>query len=62
VTLIDWVAELPAEFCVWLASSEAKFLKGKFVWANWDAQELLERKEEIESTKLLNWLLEGVPM
>ncbi|RFN54751.1 nad(p)-binding protein [Fusarium flagelliforme] len=27
---------LPADFTVWLASSEASFLKGKIVWANWD--------------------------
>ncbi|EEU34499.1 uncharacterized protein NECHADRAFT_55027 [Fusarium vanettenii 77-13-4] len=39
--------ELPGQFYVWLASPEAKFLKDKFVWANWDAQELLERAEEI---------------
>ncbi|KAB8210967.1 hypothetical protein BDV34DRAFT_220142 [Aspergillus parasiticus] len=55
-------AELPGQFYVWLASPEAKFLKGKFVWANWDAQELLERASEIQSTKLLNWVVEGIPM
>ncbi|OGM48674.1 oxidoreductase [Aspergillus bombycis] len=55
-------AELPGQFYVWLASPEAKFLKGKFVWANWDAQELVERASEIQSTKLLNWVVEGVPM
>ncbi|KAK5097404.1 hypothetical protein LTR70_007605 [Exophiala xenobiotica] len=27
---------LPGHFQVWLASPEAEFLKGKFVWANWD--------------------------
>lgn len=55
-------AELPGQFFVWLASSEARFLKGKFVWANWDVEELLERADEIKSTKLLNWVLDGVPM
>jgi hypothetical protein len=55
-------AELPGQFYVWLASSEARFLSGKFVWANWDAEELLERAEEIKSTKLLIWVPEGVPM
>ena len=42
------VPELPAAFCVWLASPEAVFLKGKFIWCNWDVEELKERKREIE--------------
>nr|AMD38941.1 reductase [Fusarium bulbicola] len=54
--------ELPAHFMVWLASREAEFLKGKFVWANWDAQELLSRAKEIESTMLLRVTLYGVIM
>ncbi|KAF5858565.1 hypothetical protein ETB97_004249 [Aspergillus alliaceus] len=28
-------SELPGQFYIWLASPEDKFLKGKFVWANW---------------------------
>ncbi|RAH86760.1 oxidoreductase [Aspergillus japonicus CBS 114.51] len=55
-------AELPGQFYVWLASAEAEFLKGKFVWANWDAEELMQRAEEIRGSKLLNWIVEGVPM
>lgn len=39
---------------MWLASSEARFLKGKFVWANRDAQEPLERAEEVRDSMLLN--------
>ncbi|GFP57133.1 short chain dehydrogenase citE [Trichoderma asperellum] len=54
--------ELPAHFCVWLASSEAKFLKGKFVWANWDVPELLQRAEEIRDSRLLTIGLAGVEM
>nr|AMD38955.1 reductase [Fusarium thapsinum] len=54
--------ELPAHFMVWIASEEAQFLKGKFVWANWDAQELLARAKEIESTMLLRVTLNGVDM
>nr|AMD38954.1 reductase [Fusarium succisae] len=54
--------ELPAHFMVWLTSEEAEFLKGKFVWANWDAQELLARAREIESTMLLKVTLNGVDM
>ncbi|RAH47356.1 SDR family NAD(P)-dependent oxidoreductase [Aspergillus brunneoviolaceus CBS 621.78] len=55
-------AELPGPFYVWLASAEAEFLKGKFVWVNWDAEELVKRAEEIRGSKLLNWIVEGVPM
>lgn len=54
--------ELPAHFQVWLASPEADFLKGKFVWANWDVDELKAHADEIKSTKLLRVLLNGVPM
>ncbi|KAG5753161.1 hypothetical protein H9Q72_003822 [Fusarium xylarioides] len=54
--------ELPAHFMVWLASEEAEFLKGKFAWANWDAQELLELAKEIKSTRLLRVTLNGVDM
>jgi hypothetical protein len=52
---------LPADFLVWVASEEAAFLKGKYVWANWDVRELLERKEETAETKLLEMWLSGVP-
>ncbi|KAH7251367.1 hypothetical protein BKA59DRAFT_491874 [Fusarium tricinctum] len=54
--------ELPAHFIVWLASEEAKFLKGKFVWANWDAEELLVRADEIQTSMLLEVTLNGVDM
>lgn len=54
--------ELPGQFAVWLASPEAKFLRSKFVWANWDVKELLARKNEIRETKLLNLILDGVLM
>ena len=39
--------DLPANFCVWLASPEGKFLDGKFVWVNWDVDELKARAKEI---------------
>jgi hypothetical protein len=55
-------AELPGNFYVWLASPEAMFLKSKFVWATWDAQELVERAEEIANSRLLTTVLDGVPM
>ncbi len=44
---------------MWAASAEAKFLKGKFVWVNWDVEELKARSKEIESTPLLTLGLEG---
>ncbi|KAF1967929.1 short chain dehydrogenase, partial [Bimuria novae-zelandiae CBS 107.79] len=33
-------AELPGQFAVWLASVEAAFLHGRFVWTEWDVEEL----------------------
>ncbi|CAG9954006.1 unnamed protein product [Clonostachys rosea f. rosea IK726] len=56
-------AELPGQFCVWLASKEAKFLKNRYVWANWDVDELKSRAQEIESSflfkiKLMAWIYE----
>nr|OQO31978.1 hypothetical protein B0A51_00319 [Rachicladosporium sp. CCFEE 5018] len=54
--------ELPGHFCVWLASPEARFLKNKIVWANWDVDELVTRSGEIENSRLLTCGLNGVPM
>lgn len=56
------LAALPGHFLVWLASSEAEFLKSKYVWVNWDVDELVSGAEEIKTSKLLTVLLEGVPM
>ncbi|VUC37068.1 unnamed protein product [Clonostachys rosea] len=54
--------KLPSQFLVWLASSEASFLKGKFVWANWDVEELKARAEEIKNSLLLRVSLNGAVM
>ena len=54
--------DLPGHFIVWLASKEAEFLKGKFVWANWDVEELMARKDEIENSMLFRLSLNGVDM
>ncbi|KAH7369587.1 hypothetical protein BKA65DRAFT_544317 [Rhexocercosporidium sp. MPI-PUGE-AT-0058] len=54
--------ELCGQFAVWLGSAEAEFLKGKFVWANWDVEELKARAEEIRSSNLLRVALNGVDM
>jgi NAD(P)-dependent dehydrogenase (short-subunit alcohol dehydrogenase family) len=59
LAMLDDVA-LPAAFCVWLASPEALFLKGKFVWSNWDVEELKGRKSDIEGG-LLDFGLVGWP-
>lgn len=52
---------LPAGFNVWLASPEARFLKGKYLWANWDVDELKAKEKEIEGTSLLTLGLQGWP-
>ncbi|KEF54563.1 uncharacterized protein A1O9_09005 [Exophiala aquamarina CBS 119918] len=53
--------ELPGGFCVWLASPEARFLKNKFVWSNWDVDELKSRAEEIQNSNLLTMALQLGP-
>lgn len=40
---------MPASFNLWLASPEARFLKGKFLWANWDIEELKANAKELEA-------------
>jgi hypothetical protein len=55
-------AELCGNFAVWLASPEAAFLKRKFVWANWDVEELKAQAKEIESSNLLRVQLNGLDM
>lgn len=54
-------AGLPAGFILWLASPEGKFLKGRYLWANWDVDELKARKAEIEGSNLLQLGLIGWP-
>ncbi|KAK5107074.1 hypothetical protein LTR62_001892 [Meristemomyces frigidus] len=45
--------QLAGNFAVWLCSEEAKFLRGRFAWSNWDVDELKARKDEIEGSLLL---------
>jgi hypothetical protein len=54
--LVD-TAELAAGYSLWLATQGEKvdFLRGRFSSANWDVDELLAKREEIESKKLL-WM------
>jgi hypothetical protein len=37
---------------VWLLSPEATFLKGKYLWVNWDVVGLKEGAAEIEGSRL----------
>lgn len=55
------IVSLPASFNVWLASPEARFLRGKFVWCNWDVDELKAQATEIENGTKLNIGLVGWP-
>ncbi|KPI34858.1 Oxido UcpA [Cyphellophora attinorum] len=52
---------LPGDFNVWLAGKEADFLKGKYVFANWDVEEMIDRKQQIVEDGLLESWLSGVP-
>ncbi|KAF8909929.1 hypothetical protein CPB85DRAFT_698432 [Mucidula mucida] len=52
---------LPASFYVWLASPEARFLNRKFVWCNWDVDELKSQAKEIEAGTKFNIGLVGWP-
>jgi len=53
--------ELPSNFIVWAVSSEAAFLQGKFLWANWDVDELKAKKEELLAGPQLTIGLLGWP-
>ena len=52
---------LPAHFLVWLVSKEARFLKGKYVCANWDVEELKAKREVIETSRILEVQIYGWP-
>jgi NAD(P)-dependent dehydrogenase (short-subunit alcohol dehydrogenase family) len=44
---------LPGDFMVWLATAQADFLRSRFVWANWDVDEMMAKKDKIEADPLL---------
>ncbi|KAH9211152.1 hypothetical protein DL95DRAFT_306642, partial [Leptodontidium sp. 2 PMI_412] len=54
------ITDLVGDFVVWAASKEAKFLKGKLVWVNWDVDELRARANDIVSTTVLTLGFEGL--
>ncbi|PVH90798.1 NAD(P)-binding protein [Periconia macrospinosa] len=44
-------AELPAHFLVWLSqTAKTRFLQGKFVYTNWDVDELTAKADEIQNS------------
>ncbi|KAH8652139.1 hypothetical protein BX600DRAFT_441046 [Xylariales sp. PMI_506] len=45
--------QLSGDFVNWCVSDEARFLDGKFIWANWDVEELKQEKDKIMSDKTL---------
>lgn len=56
-------ADLPASFIVWACSQEAGFLRGggKYLWCNWDVEELKSRKEELTKSDQLVITMNGWP-
>lgn len=58
IDLVDSV-NLCGGFCVWLSRNikDLKWLNGRFLDARWDANELLERKDDIVEKDLLKWAL-----
>ncbi len=55
------LVNLPRHFLVWAASDEAKFLKNKFVFANWDVDEMKAREQGIAGSPELMVGLNGFP-
>ncbi|KAI0141712.1 short chain dehydrogenase [Xylariaceae sp. FL1272] len=49
--------QLAAGFNLWISSSDARFLNGKTVWANWDIDELIAMKDEILQGSKLSYTL-----
>jgi hypothetical protein len=56
-----FVADLCADFLVWLTQPKTKFLNGKMVWANWDVEELEARAGEIQSSATMTVGVAGWP-
>ncbi|KAK6189599.1 hypothetical protein LQW54_013103 [Pestalotiopsis sp. IQ-011] len=55
----DWTdANLPGQFAVWAASTQASFLHGRYVWSEWDINELKALQERLEKDE--NFLRIGV--
>ena len=51
--------ELIGGTAVWLATDAASFLNGRFVSANWDVEDLMQRKDEILAGNDLKVVYQG---
>lgn len=52
--------DLAASVVNWLTTPEATFMQGRFMSANWDVAELLDRKDEIVRQDLMKLSLSGL--
>jgi hypothetical protein len=59
--LTVFLAELPASFMAWITLPEAQFLNGKFIFVNWDVEELKAKADEIAAGTLLTVGIGGFP-
>jgi NAD(P)-dependent dehydrogenase (short-subunit alcohol dehydrogenase family) len=50
---------LPGDFAVWVASPEARFHNGKYMFCNFDVEELVARKAEFEEPTFMRLGLDG---
>lgn len=57
-----FIENLPGQFAVWAASREAEHLHGRFVWANWDVDEVktVLSKQISEEPNFLKVGIEGL--
>jgi NAD(P)-dependent dehydrogenase (short-subunit alcohol dehydrogenase family) len=56
-----FIEDLSGRFMAWLCTSDAQFLKGKYVWANWDVEELKAMASELQSSPKFSTGLNGWP-
>lgn len=54
------LVELPAAWCVWATTKAATFLHGRFLWTDWDVDELLDVKDRFNDPGFLKLGLQGV--
>jgi NAD(P)-dependent dehydrogenase (short-subunit alcohol dehydrogenase family) len=52
--------KVAGQFCAWVVTDEAAFLSGRFVWAEWDIDELKAKKDEILEKDLLLTTIDGL--
>lgn len=51
--------ELVGGVAVWLSTEKARFMNGRYMNSNWSVDDLYEKREEIQSSKLLQIDLQG---